>query len=146
MKLCLVAQQGGHLQQLLRLQGAWEGLDHFHVLTSDQVKPTKQIQSQVYFLRSSDRKTPWRILLNFWPAWRILRKEKPTVILSTGAALAIPFVVWGRLLGIPAIWVDSQANTRKLSGTGALLRRCVQRCYTQWEDLAENGVRFRGRV
>jgi len=146
MKLCLVAQQGGHLQQLLRLQRAWAGIEHFHVLTAHQVPPTREIQSRVYFLRSSDRKTPWRILLNFFPAWRILRKEKPDVILSTGAALAIPFVFWGRVLGIPCIWVDSQANTRKLSMTGGFLRPHVTRCYTQWEELAQDGVRYRGRV
>ncbi|MEZ5988073.1 MAG: hypothetical protein R3F30_02900 [Planctomycetota bacterium] len=146
MKVLLVAQQGGHFQQLLRLRAAWEGMDVAWALTVAEVEPPAGLEGPRYFLASSDRRTPWKILANFPRAWRVLRRERPDVILSTGAAIAIPFALLGRLHGVPFVWVDSQANNRKLSGTGGFLARCAARAYTQWPALAAGRFRYRGRV
>lgn len=145
MKICLTANPGGHLQQLQRLRPAWDKHDVFYILGHSEADATSQPSTTTYQLRPSDRKRPFAFLLNLGTAFRILRRERPDVILSTGASIGAAVCLVGRLLRIPVVWVDSLANTRKLSMSGNLVRRLAARTYTQWPEPAAGkpDVRYR---
>src|SRR3712207_4163963 len=53
-------------------------------------------------------------------AWRLIRRHRPDVILSTGAALSVPFFLIGRLHGCRLVYVESLTRTQGLSLSGKL--------------------------
>ena len=88
MKICIVSSCGGHLTEVRALRSAYEAYDPVYVL-NDAVTLPEDMQERTYFIRHSER--DWLFALNLWEAWKILRKEKPRLILSTGAGPAVPF-------------------------------------------------------
>ena len=65
-------------------------------------------------------------------AWREVRRRRPTAILSTGAALAVPFFVIGRLHGIRTVYVESLARTQSLSLSGKMVYPLATAFFVQW--------------
>jgi hypothetical protein len=79
----------------------------------------------------------------FW----IVFKERPDVIISTGAAPGYIAIRLGKLFGARSIWVDSIANVEQLSMSGALAGGRADLWLTQWPHLAkENGPYYKGAV
>lgn len=78
---------------------------------------------------------------------RIVRQEKPDVVLSTGAAPGYFAILFGRLFGARTIWVDSIANADRLSLSGRLAGKHADLWLTQWPHLARaKGPLYRGAV
>jgi hypothetical protein len=78
----------------------------------------------------------------------IILRERPDVIISTGAAPGY-FALWigRRLLGARTIWIDSIANVDRLSLAGAKAGRVADLWLTQWPHLAKpGGPAFAGAV
>jgi hypothetical protein len=71
-------------------------------------------------------------------AW-IMLKEKPNVVVSTGAAPGYFAVLLGRWFGARTIWIDSMANIEELSLSGARAGRYADLWLTQWPHLAKAG-------
>ena len=77
----------------------------------------------------------------------ILLKERPDVVISTGAAPGYFALRIGRWLGARTIWIDSIANAKVLSLSGQLAGKHADLWLTQWPHLArENGPRYEGTV
>jgi len=77
----------------------------------------------------------------------ILLKERPDIIISTGALPGYMAIRLGKLLGAKTIWVDSIANVEKLSHSGESIGKYADLWLTQWAHLAkEGGPEFRGSV
>jgi hypothetical protein len=77
----------------------------------------------------------------------VLLRERPQVIISTGAAPGFFAVFFGKWLGARTIWLDSVANAENLSLCGVKAGRYADLWLTQWEHLArESGPRFYGSV
>ena len=137
MKICLVASSGGHLLQLFRLRDAWISHDPFWVTFPNADAQTLLKKERVFWAHQPTNRNLKNLLRNLWLAWRILRREKPQLILSTGAGVAVPFIWVGRLLGIGAVYVESISRIDRLSLTGRLVYPVVHQFYVQWPDLAE---------
>ena len=136
MKLCLVASAGGHLQQLFSLKEAWQGHDRFWV-TFDKVDTRTLLQGErVLWAYHPTNRNLRNLVRNFGLAWRILRRERPDIVVSTGAGVGVPFLWMGRLLGTGTIFIESLACIQRLSLTGRLVSPVVDRYYVQWKDLA----------
>lgn len=71
-------------------------------------------------------------------AW-ILVKERPSVVVSTGAAPGYFAMLLGRWLGARTIWIDSMANIDELSMSGSRAGRYADLWLTQWPHLAKAG-------
>jgi len=85
MKICIVSSCGGHLTEVRCLMPAYEQYEHFYVL-NDYAELPSDMQGKTDFIVHSER--DWKQLINLWEAFRILRRERPQVILSTGAGPA----------------------------------------------------------
>jgi UDP-N-acetylglucosamine:LPS N-acetylglucosamine transferase len=77
-----------------------------------------------------------RLALNLGVAWRVIRRVRPDVILCTGAALAVPFFLVGRLLGVRLVYVESLTRTESLSLSGRLVYPLASEFFVQWPDAA----------
>jgi beta-1,4-N-acetylglucosaminyltransferase len=140
MKICLVSSCGGHLADLRGLRGVYEKYPHFYVV-NDRVLLPEDMQGKTYFIRHSER--DWLFFVNLWEAWRLLRRERPKLILSTGAGLAVPFAIVGRLLRIPTVFAEVSTQISRPSLTGLIMYRLADRFFYQWPGLARyfpNGV------
>ena len=78
-----------------------------------------------------------KIVIVFIQAIRIIRSEKPDVIITTGAAPGLVMVFVGWLFRKKSIWIDSLANVKHLSLSGRIASWFVSRVYTQWEGLQD---------
>ena len=76
------------------------------------------------------------LLRNLRLAWRLVRRERPRVVISTGAGVAVPFLWAARIYGARVIYVESFARTSGLSLTGRLVRPVVHRLFVQWPEAA----------
>ena len=78
---------------------------------------------------------------------RIVLKERPNIVISTGAAPRYFALRLGKIFKAKTIWIDSIANVEKLSLSGLKVGPYADLWLTQWPHLArENGPFYRGAV
>ena len=102
----------------------------------------------VYVVGECNRCYPFRVVQVFFRCARIIFREHPNVIVSTGAAPGLLACLLGKLIGTKVVWIDSIANVEKLSFSGRLVRPIADLCLVQWPDLADKyrGVEYVGAV
>lgn len=133
MKICIVSSVGGHLTEVRQLQPAYAAYDHFYVLNDQALLPPDMV-GNTYTIAHSER--DWRFFLNLWEAYRILRRERPNVIISTGAGPVVPFALVGRtLFGVKVIFVETITKIHEPSLTGRIMRYLANHLFYQWESL-----------
>ena len=81
-------------------------------------------------------------------AARVLREVDPDVVISTGAGLALPFFVLGKLQRRRLVYVESITRVQKLALTGRLVYPLADAFFVQWDGLAsqKKRARFHGSV
>ena len=145
-KVFAAASIGGHWKQLLRITKPLE--ERFEVVyASTHPKCATMVDGAAFYLMPDfSRKDAWRLIPSFFRLLRILRREHPAAVLTTGAAPGLVCILAGWLLRYKTIWVDSVANAVCLSASGRIARRFATRVYTQWPDLAQSDVIYAGTV
>jgi beta-1,4-N-acetylglucosaminyltransferase len=134
MKVCIVSSCGGHLTEVRTLMPAYERYPYFYVLNDKAILPS-DMEGKTYFIAHSER--DWRFFLNMWEALRILRLERPQVILSAGAGPAVPFALVGRFLfGCRIVFVETITRIQSPSMTGKIMYWLAHDFFYQWESLA----------
>lgn len=144
-KVLAIASRGGHWIQLLRLRSAFAGVDVIFVTTDPEYQSmVKNEAFRVVCEATRDQKfrMVWLIIQIFW----ILIRERPTAIVTTGAAPGYFAVRIGNWLGIKTLWIDSIANAVELSLSGRLASKHADKVLTQWNHLAEGTVEYHGAV
>ena len=86
------------------------------------------------------------LVLNLRLAWSTIRGRDPQVILSTGAGLAVPFFLVGKLLGRRLVYVESLTRTETLSLSGRLVYRLADSFFVQWPAVARAKARYCGSI
>ncbi len=133
MKICIVSSCGGHLTEVKALDDAYGRYDHFYVI-NNRVKLPGDLARRTVFITHSER--DWKLLINLWEAYMILRKEKPDVILSTGAGPVVPFSLVGRLFfNVHVIYIETITSVDRPSLTGRIMRYLAHSLYYQWKSL-----------
>lgn len=81
-------------------------------------------------------------------AWRVLRQDRPRMIVATGSGVAVPFAWIGRLLGIPVFYVECGGRVDRPSLSCRLISPVAHRSYVQSPELAVRvqRARFHGRL
>jgi beta-1,4-N-acetylglucosaminyltransferase len=143
----LVCSPGGHLLQLLGLAPAWEGMETTWVTLPAADTDYLLREERVVLGRGPTNRNLRALIFNLGLAWRTVRRERPDVILSTGAALAVPFFLAGKIFGARLVFVESLTRTTSLSLSGRLVRPLTDAFFVQWPDLAQaKRTRFAGRL
>jgi len=137
LRICLAASAGGHISQLLKLSDAWEGYETFCVTTTKVVQDKLSPFGKVYIIGECNHKHPFRVIKVLFKCFNIILRERPNVIISTGAAGGCMLCLIGKLFRAKVIWIDSIANVEKLSLSGRLVRPIADLCLVQWPDLAD---------
>lgn len=64
----------------------------------------------------------------------MLRKEKPDLIISSGAAVSVPFFYLGKLFGAKLIYIEVFDRIDKPTLSGRLVYPIVDKFIVQWEE------------
>jgi UDP-N-acetylglucosamine:LPS N-acetylglucosamine transferase len=132
-KICIVSSCGGHLTEVRALKPAYDQYEHFYVLNDKAMLPP-DLEGRTFFITHAER--DWRVLLNLREAWRILVRERPSVIVSTGAGPVVPFALLGRLFfGARVVFVETITRVERPSLTGRLMYYLAHDFFYQWEGL-----------
>jgi UDP-N-acetylglucosamine transferase subunit ALG13 len=145
-KILAVASIGGHWKQLLRIAKPLEGRFDMVYASTHPKCATMTGAGKFYSIPDFSRSNAWRLIPAFFRFFRILLKERPDAVLTTGAAPGLVCVLAGWMLRRKTIWVDSIANAERMSASGRIARCLASRVYTQWPDLAQKGVTYSGTV
>lgn len=146
-KVLIVASPGGHLMQMLALEPAWSDAERTWVtLRSTDVEYLLQDEDVIYGHGPTPRDIG-NFFRNLRLARRILREQDPGVIISTGAGLALPFFLLGRIQRRRLIYVESITRVEKLALTGRLVYPLADAFFVQWDSLSQlRRARFHGSV
>ncbi len=112
---------------------AYAQYEHFYVLNDKALLPP-DMQGKTFFITHAER--DWRVLRNLWEAAVILARERPTIILSTGAGPVVPFALVGRLFfGTRVVFIETITRIDRPSLTGRIMYHLAHDFFYQWEGL-----------
>lgn len=94
MKICLVGSSGGHLAHLNLLKEVWETEERFWVTFDKEDAKSILKNEKMYTCFYPTNRNLANLIRNSFLAFRILRTEKPDIIISSGAAVAVPFFLF----------------------------------------------------
>ena len=145
MKICLVCSHGGHLTEILQLMDAFEDCDTFFI-TYDSPR-TRKLKNAYLFANLGEK--PIKLISSLPRMFKILIREKPKVVISTGAEIAIPVFYMAKLLRIKTIFIESWCRVNKPSITGKIVYPIADVFLVQWKQLLEiygKKARYEGAV
>lgn len=117
----LICSTGGHLAQLMRLRPWWSRLDRFWV-TFDKPDSRELLAGErVYWASGPTNRDLGKAWVNLLLARTILSTERPDLLVSNGAGLAVPFFVVGARRGTALVWIEVPNRVDGPSLTGRLL-------------------------
>lgn len=135
-KICLISSHGGHLHELTE---ATKGVMGDVYWVTFRTKHTEALLKDRphYFIIDPVVSKPKFILNAFQSLYHILR-ERPKVIVSTGAGIAVPTMLIGKFLtGSRVIYIESAAAVIEPSKTGRFMYKYADLFLIQWESLKE---------
>ncbi len=118
-----------------RLMPAFEGKDYFFVTHRSEY--SRHLE-RAYFIGYKEGYIRERItwLKTIFIALRILLKERPEVVISTGGGeIAVPFCYVGKLLGAKVAFIETVARITTRSAGGRLIYPIADLFLVQWEPL-----------
>ena len=133
MKALYVASAGGHLAHLLELDKLWKNQERTWAtfkLPEVEAALADEKVDWVYF--PTTRNIP-NALRNTKLAWEVLKREKPDVIISSGAAVAVPFFAVAKILGIKTVFIECYDRITMPTMSGRLCYPMSDLFVVQWE-------------
>ena len=104
--ICLIASNGGHLTQLIALL---EGCQRWgcSVVTAYDDHLREFAESQRTFFVTDFGRNGFRLIRNVLEAFHLILRERPRVVITTGAGIAVPICYWAKLFGARVIYVET---------------------------------------
>lgn len=135
MKILIACSSGGHLTQALALADWWR--DHERVWATF---PVEDARSRLADERSYEIHYPTvrnlpNLLRNVALARRVLAKERPDIVFSTGAAIALPFFALARFYGARTVYLEPVDRIRAPGLAGRLAYPFTDLFLVQWEGM-----------
>lgn len=145
-KILGVSSGGGHWVELIRLAPAFEEHD-VALATVDEAYRGEAGSARFYTVRDVTRWDKWRWVQTIAKLAWIIARERPDVVVSTGALPGYFSLRLAKWFGARTIWLDSIANVEQLSMSGQKIGEHADLWLTQWPHLARpNGPLYRGTV
>jgi len=137
LKVGLVGSSGGHLTHLYMLKEFWEDKDRFWV-TFDKEDARSLLKGERFYpaYYPSNRSIK-ALIINTYRAIKILIKERPDLIVSSGAAPAIPFFWLGKLFGAKTIYIEVFDRIDKPTISGKICYPVTDKFIVEWEEMKE---------
>jgi UDP-N-acetylglucosamine transferase subunit ALG13 len=150
MKICLVCSSGGHLTEALEISNIFQ-INQSFLITYDEKFLNDKLYENIFYNKFliknyiNDKIDAYYFLKIFYffihminvtiSELKIIYKENPDVIISTGSEIAIPIFIFAKIIGKKTIYIESFCRVFSLSGTGKILYNIVDLFLVQWDIL-----------
>lgn len=132
--LLLVGSSGGHLAQLLALE-PWYADRARTWVTFDTPDARSQLTAeQVIWAHHPTTRSVKNLARNLLLAVTVLRRRRIAAVITTGAGVALPFVLAARLRGIPTVYIEVYDRIDSRTLTARLCRPFLSAMLVQWEE------------
>lgn len=132
MNIALACSAGGHLTELQQLEPVYSNFRSFFV--TFQRCDTAELPGKVYYV-TDPKRHPLKLLKNLLESLRIVLRERPDVVITTGAGVVIPFCYLAKVWGTHIIYIESVCRVDQPSLTGRLLYHIADLFLVQWEEV-----------
>lgn len=119
------------------LKDLYQDLDHYFVTVKDDFSERVLEKERTHFVTQILR-DPVRFLLNDMQSFSILRKEKPDVIITTGAGDVYPTCFLGKMQECRIIFLETFARVSEPSLVGRVLTPLADLTLVQWKPMLEH--------
>ncbi len=130
-RIALVCSPGGHLDELIHIA---KSLSH-HDLFFMTYRTPRTAHMKLGYLLPNILQSRLAFIFSFFRILAIFVRERPEVIVSTGAEIALPAFFIGKLLRCSLIFVESLCRVTSPSGTGRILYHISDLLIVQWPQL-----------
>lgn len=140
-KICFAASSGGHLEEISRLREIEKKYDNFLVTEKGGFSELNFGEKTIY-VQQINRKEILFIFKFIWLMFvslGILLREKPDIIISTGALATVPICIIGKILRKKIIYIESFARVDTPSLTGKIMYKfkLYDIFLVQWEEMKQ---------
>jgi UDP-N-acetylglucosamine:LPS N-acetylglucosamine transferase len=144
-RVLVIASGGGHWKQMMLLRPAFSSHNVKYVTTINGL-PEQNGINNYSIVCDSNKNEKLRTIYSFMQLINVFVRFWPDIVITTGAAPGLLGLVLGKLFFKKTIWIDSIANAEELSLSGKISRRFADVVLTQWEQLADDKVQYKGSV
>lgn len=134
-KICLISSSGGHYEQLKKLSSLEDKYDVVWITE----KTDYESKADYYLVQTGgkDKLFPIKMIWNSIKSLFIYLKEKPDIIITTGAMVVIPMSLISKIMGKKVIFIETFARIYDGTRTGQLMYKYADLFIIQWEELKE---------
>jgi hypothetical protein len=140
--LLLVADPGGHLFELAGLRDVWSCFPRAWVTVRASDVETLLPDERVVFAHGHTRRSLKNLVRNSLLAVKTVRRLRPAVVMTTGAALSVPFAWAGRLFGARVVYIECSGRVG-ISVSCRLIAPVADRLYVQWPEVVSQASKAR---
>lgn len=138
MKALLVCSSGGHLGQLYRLRPWWDRHERVWVTFGHpQTESLLRGERVILAFAPTTRNIP-NAVRNLRLAIKVIRAERPDVVISDGAGVAFPFFIVARLFGVRTVYLEVYDRISRPTLTGRLCYPLSSLFLLQWPEQASS--------
>ncbi len=136
------------LLKLLERSKCWPHQPSFYVTTLEALAGKLRQKGPVYIIGECNRQIPMKIFGVLARSLKIIIKERPDVVITTGSLPLAIVCLSAKLFGAKIIWIDSIANIERFSMSGRMVLPFADLFLTQWPELAEkyDNVEYAGAL
>lgn len=138
-RVCLVASQGGHIEELWQIKELREKYSYYLVVP--KTTWTEKLECKKVFIHDLNRRNVATKALSgirmFVEQIPILLKNETDAVVTTGAAVAIPICFYAKILGKKVIYIESMARINSPSRTGKIIYKFADLFVVQWRELTK---------
>lgn len=134
LKICFPTSSGGHLTHLLQMKSIWQDKERFWVTFKKIDAESALKDERVYWCYYPTNRNIKNLLKNTVLALKIIFKERPNIIISTGAAPAIPFFYIGKIFGAKLIYIEVYDRIDLPTLSGKIIHPICDEFVIQWEE------------
>lgn len=124
-KLGIITSKGGHLIAIKQLNHIFSKYNHFWVTFRGQDSEEYLMDERVYYAFFPESRNIVNAIKNVFLAMKILTQERPDILISSGAGLAVPFFIIGKLFKIKLVFIETYDYIKYPSLTGKILYNMV---------------------
>ncbi len=117
------------------LKPFWQDKEHFWVTFDKEDARSLLAGEKMYSCYYPTNRSLKALLINTKLAIKVLRKEKPDLIISSGAAVAVPFFYIGKMMGAKLIYIEVYDRVDQPTLSGKMIYPIADKFIVQWEEM-----------
>ena len=131
----LISSTGGHFRTLANLEGFWKNQERCWVTLKNKATESALDGERVHWAIGPTNRNIGNCLKNLILAAKVVAQEKPEMVVSTGAGIAVPFIIMAKLSGSKVVFIESITRVEEISLSAKLILPLLDGLYVRWQQL-----------